>query len=199
MIQFEERCKQGVMDFEELFGPLDASKCQYETTWCLVNLMQLVSDQLDSDRFGKLHKRAKRALATRIDSDTIFAHLKKIQEAHLEKPYLKPDQEHMVNRLLIEYKHQAYGYDDDKYEEIHGLWNKKLNAQEKEYLYRMARNTERYQHTIGNPEIVKDFPIDVVKSMAHDNTQPSKGPWTVTLHPYIYKKFLAYCPDRQLR
>lgn len=31
------------------------------------------------------------------------------------------------------------------------------------------------------------------------SSQPSKGPWTVTLHPYIFDQFMAYCPDRKLR
>ena len=31
------------------------------------------------------------------------------------------------------------------------------------------------------------------------SSQPTQGPWTVTLHPYIYRKFLEYCPDRKLR
>ena len=35
--------------------------------------------------------------------------------------------------------------------------------------------------------------------MAMDSSQPAKGPWTVTLHPYIYRKFMEYCPNRSLR
>lgn len=31
------------------------------------------------------------------------------------------------------------------------------------------------------------------------SSQPTKGPWTVNLHPYIYRKFLEYCPERKLR
>ena len=92
----------------------------------------------------------------------------------------------------------------------------------------MLKNTERFEHTITNSEIVQDFPIDVsmysdhnniiivrmllllkfeifknyfqvLKAMAHDSSQPTKGPWTITCHPYIHKQFMAYCPDRSLR
>ena len=31
------------------------------------------------------------------------------------------------------------------------------------------------------------------------SSQPTKGPWSVSLHPYIFKKFIEYCPDRQRR
>ena len=46
---------------------------------------------------------------------------------------------------------------------------------------------------------MRDFPNDVLKEMAMDPAQPAKGPWTVTLHPYLYRKFLEYCPDRARR
>ena len=88
---------------------------------------------------------------------------------------------------------------ETKYEELHGNWLNKVSKTVAEFNYKMEINAQRYQHTIINPQIVKDFPMDLLKAMAHDSTQPSKGPWTVSLHPYIYKQFLAYCPDRQLR
>ena len=86
-----------------------------------------------------------------------------------------------------------------KKEELHSTWMKKLRQVRREYLYKMMRNNERFHHTVTNPTLVQDFPINVLKAMAHDSSQPSKGPWTVTLHPYIFKQFLAYCPERSLR
>jgi len=199
VLQFEERCMQGIMDFDELFGPIEAAKCQFEGVWSSVNLLLLVSDILESDRFRKMHDRAKRALSTRIDSRVIFDHLTRMRDSHLETPFLKPHEEQMVNRYLIELKHQGFEGVETKYEELHGNWLKKVSKTVKEFNYKMENNAQRYQHTIMNPQIVREFPMDLLKAMAHDSTQPSKGPWTVSLHPYIYKQFLAYCPDRQLR
>ena len=108
VLQFEERCMQGIMDFDELFGPIEAAKCQFEGVWSSVNLLLLVSDILESDRFRKMHDRAKRALSTRIDSRVIFDHLTRMRDTHLEKPFLKPHEEQMVNRYLIELKHQGF-------------------------------------------------------------------------------------------
>ena len=39
-----------------------------------------------------------------------------------------------------------------------------------------------------NPDVVRDFPVDVLKAMASDSSQPTRGPWSVSLHPYIYKQ-----------
>jgi hypothetical protein len=73
--QFEDRCEAGVTDFEALFGPLEAAKCQIEAVWSTVNLLHLVTDQLDHDRFVKLHERAELAMMTRHDSKIIHTHL----------------------------------------------------------------------------------------------------------------------------
>jgi Zn-dependent oligopeptidase len=37
------------------------------------------------------------------------------------------------------------------------------------------------------------------ENMFRFSSQPAKGPWSITLHPYMYRKFLEYCPDRALR
>ena len=33
------------------------------------------------------------------------------------------------------------------------------------------------------------------RAMAADSGQPGRGPWSVTLHPYIHRKFMEYCPE----
>merc|ERR1712226_1196851 len=45
---------------------------------------------------------------------------------------------------------------------------------------------------------MRDFPVDVLRAMSLDN-EPTKGPWQLTLHPYLARKFLEYCPERNYR
>ena len=106
---FEEKCAQGVMDFDELFKELEAAKCQMEFVWSTVNLMHLVSDKLDGDRFMLLHERAEMAMMTRNDSQVVYDHMLNMKAAHQEKPFLKPFQEQMVDRYITEHKMQGYG------------------------------------------------------------------------------------------
>ncbi len=73
--EFQDRCAEGVTDFDELFGPLERARCQFDSTWAIVNLLLLVKDGLDSDRFSKLHERSERASLTKFDSRIIFDHL----------------------------------------------------------------------------------------------------------------------------
>lgn len=200
VVHLEERCKQGIMDFDELLGPMEAQKCQLETVWSMINLMLLVTDKLDKDRFLKLHDRASRALSSRLDSSTIYKHFKTMKEAHTKQPFLNPEQETMLQKFMVELEYQGHALGSEKkFEELHENWYASIRQSSAEYNWRMRLNTDRYQHTIVNPDIVRDFPIDLLKAMAHDGTQPSRGPWTNTLHPYIFREFLAHCPDRHLR
>ena len=59
--------------------------------------------------------------------------------------------------------------------------------------------TQRFRHVIRDPAVVREFPVDLLRAMSADSSQPAKGPWSVSLHPYIYRRFLAYCPERRLR
>ena len=93
----------------------------------------------------------------------IFEHLTKMRDSHLEIPFLKPHEEQLVNRYLTELKHQGFEGAETKYEELHGNWMKKATLTSKEYMYKMEMNAQRYQHTIMNPQIVRDFPMDLLK------------------------------------
>lgn len=196
---FEARCKEGIMDFDQLIGPLEKAKCAFEGVWSTVNLLILVTEKLDVDRFSKLHSRSIRSLASRLDSKFIHSHLKAMLDKHLDQPFLTEEQERFLQRFMVEFKHQGFNLSENKFRELHENWLRQLRKTTMEYNLRMRTNNERYQNTIMNPDIVKDFPLDLLKAMALDSSQPSKGPWTVTLHPYIYKQFMAHCPDRRLR
>ena len=63
----------------------------------------------------------------------------------------------------------------------------------------MTTATQRFRHVIRDPAVVREFPVDLLRAMSADSSQPAKGPWSVSLHPYIYRRFLAYCPERRLR
>ena len=194
--QFEERCIAGVMDFDQLIGPLDAAKCQIECVMGIVGLFGIVAPaKLNVDRFSKLENRALQAMGRRHDSQYIFDHLVKV-----EKTDLSPSQRRIINRYLSNYKHNGFYLNDErKVFELRSIFDRKIAGELNDYNFRMMKNNERFRHTIDDPSLVKSFPVDVLKIISHDRAQPSKGPWTITLFPYIYKQFMAYCPSRQLR
>jgi len=99
----------------------------------------------------------------------------------------------------LEYRQQGHDLPTNKYLELTETWLPKLTVMLGEYKYRTMKATERYRHVIRDPNVVRDFPVDVLKAMASDSSQPTRGPWAVTLHPYIHKQVMAYCPDRSVR
>ena len=49
--------------------------------------------------------------------------------------------------------------------------------------------TQRFRHVIRDPAVVREFPVDLLRAMSADSSQPAKGPWSVSLHPYIYRRY----------
>ena len=107
----------------------------------------------------------------------------------------------------MEYRHQGHHLPQKEYTILTENWLPKLTNYLGDYKYRQSRATERYRHVIRDPNVVRDFPVDVLKAMATDSTQPTRGPWTVSLHPYIHKqvrvtkklsgthRYHSACPD----
>merc|ERR1719412_1489539 len=108
-------------------------------------------------------------------------------------------QKSIVDRYLREHRMAGFELSDLKYRELSETWMKKVHEYRRDYQWRITTARERFKYQIKDPNIVRDFPVDVLKAMAMDSTQPTKGPWTVTLHPYIYKQVMAYSPERNLR
>ncbi|TRY68570.1 hypothetical protein TCAL_06919 [Tigriopus californicus] len=196
----EDRINGGeVLDFEALFGAIDQAKCEYESVWYAVNLLHVTTEVLDRDIFMKLHRRAERALVVRMSSRGIHSQLKRLQQEDQKTQNLTPSQRHLLQRYLTEYKLKGFDLSENGYLELNETWLRRLAEAKQDYNYKMMMSTQNFRASVNDPQVVSDFPIDVLKAMALDSSQPTKGPWSVTLHPYLYQKFLEYCPDRRLR
>ena len=198
--ELEQKCEDGVTDFNALFEPFERARCQFEGVWSSVNLLNLTTDSLDRDRSHILQSRAEAAFNSRFASKKIQATIKQIKADQLAgKVDLDKQQQMYIEKYLAEYRHNGFELPELKYRELTETWTKRLNDARRDYQWRMTQSTERFRHQIKDPNVVRDFPVDVLKAMAIDSTQPTKGPWTVTLHPYIYKQVMAYSPERSLR
>ena len=198
--ELEQKCEDGVKDFNTLFEPFERVRCQFESVWNSVSLLNLTTDKLDRDRIQILHARAEGAFASRFGSKKIHATLKEIKTNQIEgKIDLDKHQQRNLDKYLAEYRQNGFDLPEKKYLELTTNWLKRLTDVRRDYQWRITTSTERFKHQIKDPNVVRDFPVDVLKAMALDSTQPTKGPWTVTLHPYIHKQVMAYCPERSLR
>jgi len=201
VLHVETMAEDGVRDLDALLRPLEQARLNFESCWHVANMLQLVTESLDRDRFIRLHLRAEKASLARVDSKSIYLALKEIKAKQVESggTHLSAEDERLLDRHLMEYRHQGHHLPQKEYTILTENWLPKLTNYLGDYKYRQSRATERYRHVIRDPNVVRDFPVDVLKAMATDSTQPTRGPWTVSLHPYIHKQVMAYCPDRSVR
>ncbi|XP_040575290.1 uncharacterized protein [Lepeophtheirus salmonis] len=194
--QVESICREGEKDFTKIIQALENSRVQFETIWNNVNMLLLTTDLLDRDLFTKLHQRAEKALQQRFDSLDIYNTLKSINN---EKYGLNEELSQILDRYLLECKFQGLDLSPKKYIDFRETFIPNLTTNLGDYNYKMQRSTSRFRHTIVDPNLVHEYPVDVLRAISTDSSQPAKGPWTITLHPYVYRKFMEYCPDRRLR
>ena len=200
LAQLEQKCEDGITDIDTLFVPFEHALCQFQSVWNSVSLLNLATDKFDRDRTAIISARAEACFSSRFNSKTIHANLKKIKEG-IDEGKIKVDdqQKRIVDRYLSQLHLSGFDLSEKKYRELSETWIKRVHQHRREYQWRIMTATERFRYQIKDPNIVRDFPVDVLKTMAMDGTQPTKGPWTVTLHPYIYKQVMAYAPERNLR
>jgi len=112
---------------------------------------------------------------------------------------LQEEDRTVLDRAITEYKHQGYDLPEKKYRELNSNWMKRLGEAQRDHRFKLTTATQRFRHVVRDPAVVREFPPDLLRAMCSDSSQPARGPWAVSLHPYIYRKFMEYCPDRRLR
>ena len=190
----EERLEAGETEWENILLGLEKEKLECEYMFSLVCLLEIVTDKLDMDRFKQLTRRAERALLTKYDSRTVHQ--------FVTSDWVKTvggEDKTLLERFVTEYKHQGYELTEKKYMELNSNWLKRLGEAQRDHRFKVTTATQRFRHVIRDPAVVREFPVDLLRAMSADSSQPARGPWSVSLHPYIYRKFLSYCPDRRLR
>jgi oligopeptidase A len=192
--RMEEHVVGGEKDWSKLLEELEESRVELESVWNSVNLVNIVTDKLDMDRFTTLNKRAERAFLTRYDSRPIYDLISSDAVSSVQG-----EDKILLNRYQLEYKNQGYELPEKKYLELNANWMKRLSEAQRDFRFKITSSTQRFRHVIRDPTIVREFPVDLLRAMGADSSQPARGPWSVTLHPYVHRKFMEYCPERRLR
>ncbi|XP_012281153.1 probable cytosolic oligopeptidase A [Orussus abietinus] len=183
--------------FKDALGPIEELKDPLETTWGISKVLFYGNQSLMPTKYYyKLHTRAVKSIGQRLVSVPIYRLCKKVLEN--DKNGLTEEQMVIVRKYVLEgrlngiditgRKVKTFNFDLQRIYSFRDEFNEKLKI-----------STNLFKHTIDNPNVMKDFPEDFLKLIALDPSQPYRGPWTVTLKPYIYEPFLEYCPDRDMR
>jgi len=189
----ESLIQSGEATWESLMAELERAYLSWEQVFSTIQLLGIVSERLDMDRFTQLSRRAERALLTRYDSQPLYDFISSLE------PVLQGEEGRLLERYATEYKFQGYGLNMKKKDALTGNWMKKVAEAQRTYKHKVSVATDRFRHVIRDPAVVREFPLSLLRAMSMDSSQPARGPWSVSLHPYIFRMFLQFCPDRRLR
>lgn len=190
--QVSQNCKNA---FTEVFQPLEKLDTQLELTWGMAKTLYLGNSSLmPTKSYIQIHERAHKARSSKFHSEPIF------QAAVNEKNRLKKltdEEQRLLDKYILEGKLNGL--------EVRGIKRERLKSvllalQKERQTFRDKVNmaNKLFSSTIEDGRMLRDFPENLVKSMAVGNDF-TKGPWKITLQPHIYEPFMQYCPDRELR
>ena len=146
----EESVEKGETDWAKLLSALEVARLELENIFASVALLEIATDRLDMDRFKQLTRRAERALLTRYDSRSIYQFITSdsVKAAEAEDQVI-------LDRYVVEYKHAGYGLPDKKYMELTSQWLKRLGEAQRDTRFKLTTLTQRFRHVIRDPAIVR--------------------------------------------
>lgn len=121
-----------------------------------------------------------------------------MKEVKADSANLTQFQNRLVDMYLLEAKLngiQLTGEDKKTFIQIIG----KLVESKNHFRNRVMLSHNLFSHNVDDFGQVVDLPKHLVAQMAVDKTNPSRGPWKVTLNQNIYNAFLENCSQRLLR
>jgi len=187
--------KEPIDVFKEVMEPLEKMGVPMENAWGLIKTLYL-SDQklMPGNRYMTMHERARRVRSNKYNSTPIFTACKE----GLKNKNLSVEQRRVLNKFVLEGKLNGLevgGPEKNKLiDTVNTMSQKRANFKNK-----LANATGKFKQEITDAMVVRDFPPSLLKRIAADPEQPTRGPWTLTLHPEVLNPALENCPDRDVR
>lgn len=182
--------------FDNVFSNLEQLGTPLDTTWGLSKTLYLGNRSLMPTKcYLTIHERAKRARATKFNSNLIYNFCK---EEYKNQSNKSEEQQRVLKKYILEGKLNGLEMDSVHKAQLREIINKLVSECSK-FKGKVETATKQFAHTINDSSIMRDFPEPLLKVMAVDESQPLKGPWKVNLQPQISDPFMEYCPDRDLR
>ena len=184
--------------FKDVLNPLEEIASPLDTTWGLAKTLYLGNSSLmPTKSYLTIHDRARRVRASKFNSLPIYYAIKAAQ--NVPKEDYSEAQKRLINKYVLEARLNGI--------EIQGTAKFQLNesidklGQERaKYHGKVEAARRMFQQNCNDPKIIKEFPLSLLQAISVDpKAHPTKGPWKISLQPYIVKNFLEYCPDHNLR
>jgi oligopeptidase A len=182
--------------FSNVFDPIEKLSVPLSYAWRTAkNLNYVRSADGFRAAFQRIHPQVERAKNERWINTTLY---NAVKEVHADRQNLSEPQHRLVDMYLLEARLNGIELvSGDKKRFIEFL--SKLVDAKNHYRNRVMLSHNLFSHTIDDFSIISEVPRPVLYAMAMDKSNPSRGPWRVTLNQNIYQPFLEYCGDRLTR
>ena len=179
---------------KDVLVPLEKIGAPLETTWGLAKTLYLGNKSLmPTKSYLTIHDRARRARGAKFNSLSIYDALN-----NADTKQLTEEEKRLVSKYTLEGKLNGIEIEGSKKFELNEIVDK-LGKERAKFRNKIEVAIKQFNHVINDPSLMMEFPPSLLQSLATDQSQPVKGPWKITLQPYVATNFLEYCPDRTLR
>ncbi|CAG2061797.1 unnamed protein product [Timema podura] len=180
--QIEEKLKASGSPpqlFPDVLDPLEVLGAPLDTTWGLVKTLYLTNSKLmPTNCYMGIHDRARRARATKFNSLPIYTACK--ESSVLKDGTYSEEQNRVVSKFLLEGRLNGVELKGDiklNFNEI----SAKIANERKQFQEKIELSTKKFRHVIKDPNMVRDFPEDLLKSMAADRVRQTNDIAKTTL------------------
>ncbi|CAN8002223.1 unnamed protein product [Ixodes hexagonus] len=192
--KLEEDVQDGsyVKTFESVLDPLERLAAPLESAWSALRNLYLVNKSDDiAEAYRQLHPRVHRAKAKRFQSLPIYHAVKELE---VDSKLYSEEQRRIIRKHCLEARLMGIDLTVSTAKLLNGTI-KRISTEADVYRQKLQQSTDNFKHRVDG-DMVRHFPEDLVKRLAVDKTNPSRGPWVVTLQDDVYEGFLQYCGDR---
>ncbi|XP_064092424.1 uncharacterized protein LOC135205590 [Macrobrachium nipponense] len=182
--------------FQNIIEELDKLESPLNTSWGTVKtLFTVKNNEMNANMYLKIHERARKARAHKFISQPIYQACKSIYGREAD---LSETQQRVLRKYMLEARLNGIELPAEK-SDLLATVLKKLEDHKSEFKKKVVESTNRFSYRIQDPSMVRDFPVELLEKMCQDRARCHQGPWDVSLHPDVYKVFLEYCPDTDIR
>lgn len=182
--------------FADILNPIEHITTQLETTWGLAKTLYLGnSSVMPTKSYLVMHERARNATITKYNSGPIA---KALAQRRTNDNQLTEAQQRLLDKYLLESRLNGVEL-SDKNRTILNETMHNLKQEQTRFKDKLELSINRFVHKIVDYNVVREFPGELLQSLAVDPQNASKGPWNLQLQPNVYHSFMEHCQDRQLR
>ncbi|XP_058836406.1 uncharacterized protein LOC131692984 [Topomyia yanbarensis] len=183
---------------KDIFLPLEMVGVPLETTWGVAKTLYLGnSSKMPTKSYMTIHKRARAARTSKFSSLPIYNALKGVETGG-DKQKFTMEEKRLINKYLLESKLSGIDVDESSKAQLIAIMQK-LAQERSKFHGKQEVAVKKFSHVIKDPALMQEFPPSLLQALAVDQSQVVKGPWKITLQPFVVQNFLEYCPDRTQR